>query len=222
MKIYQVELSNFCNLSCKYCPHPFQKRTKGYMTFDTFKKVVSLTQKCNQSLLYLHNFGEVLLYPDLAEFISYARENGIECSFYTNGLLFTEELLKKLYSAGLRRVSISNHVADTDIKVNELIQKSGVPIFIEEVYDVKERHNWAGQIPDSECDHICHASENQCIFQRQNAFVILWNGDVSSCCIDCEGVSCRFTVDDLLVKDYVFIKSKLCNSCDLMRGEEEL
>lgn len=222
MKIYQIELSNYCNLSCKYCPHPNQKRQKGFMDLSIFKKVVALAKKCGQSSLYLHNFGEVALHPNLVEFIRYAREEGVECSFFTNGVLFTEELIKTLYSAGLRKISISNHVSNADVLVRELIEKANVPILIDDVYDVGVRHNWAGQIPETECDHVCQPNDEPCIFERQNAFVVLWNGDIASCCIDCEGVSKHYTVDDLLNNDYVFIRSRLCNSCDLMRGDEEL
>lgn len=222
MKIYQIELSNYCNLTCRYCPHPNQKRQKGFMELSTFKKVVALAKKCGQSMLYLHNFGEVVLHPNLAEFIAYAKEEGIECSFFTNGVLFTEELIKILYSAGLRKISISNHVSNADVLVKELIEKANVPIIIDEVYDVSVRHNWAGQILETECDYVCQSNDEPCIFERKNAFVVLWNGDIASCCIDCDGVSIHYTVDDLLINDYTFVKSRLCNSCDLMRGDEEL
>jgi len=222
MKIYQIELSNYCNLSCNYCPHPKQKRQKGFMDLATFKKVVELAKKCGQSLLYLHNFGEVVLHPDLAEFVRYAKDEGMECSFFTNGVLLTEELLKSLYCAGLKRISISNHVSNADVLVRELIEKANLPISIDEVYDVGKRHNWAGQIPKTECDYVCQSSNKPCIFERENAFVVLWNGDISSCCIDCEGVSVHYTVDNLLIYDYEFRRSQLCNSCDLMRGDEAL
>lgn len=222
MKIYQVELSNYCNLSCKYCPHPNQKRSKGFMDLQTFKKVVTLAKKCGQSLLYLHNFGEVALHPHLTEFIMYAKEQGLECSFFTNGVLFTKDMLKSLYNAGLRKISVSNHIGNADVMVKSLIENVGLPIVIDEVYDVGVRHNWAGQIPETECEHICQRSDEPCIFERENAFVILWNGDVASCCIDCEGVSKYYTVDDLLTGNYEFIRCHLCDSCDLMRGDEVL
>ena len=194
MKIYQVEISNYCNLSCSYCPHPSQKRKKGFMTFENFKKVVALAKKCGQTLLYLHNFGEVLIHPHLAEFINYAHKKGVQCSFYTNGVLFTEELIKDLYNAGLRRISVSNHVKDADIVVKELIRKANVPMVIDEVYTVSLRHNWAGQIEDTECDYVCKNNPSPCIFQRENAIVVLWNGDISACCIDCEGISVKHTI----------------------------
>ncbi len=69
MKVYQIEISNHCNLSCNYCPHPNQKRDKGYMSMETFKISIKLLKKCGQKIAYLHNFGEPLLHPKIFDFI---------------------------------------------------------------------------------------------------------------------------------------------------------
>lgn len=222
MKIYQVELANYCNLSCEYCPNPKQRRKKGYMSIDTFMDVVSVAKLCEQSLIYLHNFGEPLMHPHIAEFISYASNEGIECSFFTNGLLLSEEVIKSLYEAGLKRISISNHVKNTHLAVIENIEKSTVPLVIDEVYTPTIIHNWVGQVEYKGCNHVCTKSENPCIFQRKDAFVVLWNGDIASCCLDCEGISVKHTIKDLLHSPYSFSGSRLCDCCDLMRGEENL
>lgn len=222
MKIYQVEVSNFCNLKCNYCPHPIQKREKGNMSFDTFKKVIELTKKCKQNQLYLHNFGEPLLNPLLENFIIYANENGIECSFYTNGIGLSSKRLLSLCNAGLKKISISNHTPNADIKVKKIINKLNLPIQIEDVYTSVIHHNWAGQISSKNCEYICNKSLEPCIFERKNAFVVLWNGDISACCLDCNGVSVKCSISDLLKDEYQFSRFCLCDSCDLMRGEELL
>jgi len=222
MKLYQVEISNVCNLTCVYCPHPQQKRKKGYMTSETFRKVVAVAKRCGQNLLYLHNFGEPLLHPQLAMFLRYASEQGVECSFFTNGLLASPQVLQQLYNSGLRRISISDHVAGSGQVVWQTIQQNGLSIRIDEIYTPTVRHNWAGQVDAIYCEHLCHAIQEPCIFAREDAFVILWNGDVAACCIDCEGVSVRCTVDDLLRQDYCFHAHRLCAHCDLMRGYEAL
>lgn len=82
MKIYQVEVSNYCNLSCEYCPYPKQYRKKGFMDKRTFETVIQLAKKCNQNLLYLHNFGEPLLHPGLVQFVEIAKKENIECRFF--------------------------------------------------------------------------------------------------------------------------------------------
>lgn len=222
MKIYQVEICNYCNLACKYCPHPSQKRKKGMMSLDTFKKVLILAQKCEQNSLYLHNFGEPLLHPNLELFIQMARDKGIECSFYTNGILLDSKKIDSLYHAGLRKISISNHVKGISDKVIEEMKKSYNSLDIEEIYNPTFLHDWCGQVKFEGCTHYCSKSKFPCIFEKQNAFVILWNGDIASCCLDCMG-ECDITVDELIgERSYKFKKNKLCLNCDLMRGDELL
>ena len=87
MYVYEVEVSNVCSLTCVYCPHPTQERRKGFMSFETFQKCIELYQICeNTQPLCLHNFGEVLLHPELPRFIRYANDHGIKVRFFTNGV----------------------------------------------------------------------------------------------------------------------------------------
>lgn len=222
MKIYQVEIANYCNLKCPYCPHPLQTRDRGFMKFTTFKKVVNLAKLCNQNMIYLHNFGEPLLHPDICGFLEYAKSQDVDCSFYTNGILLDSSKLRDLYTAGLKHISISNHKADADLFVKSELRKANVPIVIDEVYNPILKHNWAGQVAAENCNYICKRDDNPCIFERENAFVILWNGDISTCCLDCNGNSVHTNIDILLSGKYMFEKFALCNQCDLMRGEEDL
>ena len=97
-----------------------------------------------------------------------------------------------------------------------------MPIKIEDIYIPIEVHNWAGQVKDDRCNHFSKKDNTPCIFQRKDAFVILWNGDIASCCLDCEGISVKQNIDDVLKKGYKFSPFKLCSNCDLMRGDEEL
>jgi hypothetical protein len=223
MKIYQVEVSNYCNLSCSYCPHPNQKRDKGNMTFDTFVKAVALAQKLSQTTMFLHNFGEPLLNPNLCDYIDYATINGIDCSFFTNGVLLDSKTLLKLSEKGLKKISISEHTPFTIDRIERIIQKFNIPILIEGFFKPTENlHEWAGQVkvPNIEVDN---SPIGDCIFERYNAFVILWNGDVANCCIDCDGISVKTNITRLLSNEkYSFYRSVLCDKCRLMRGEESL
>src|SRR5262249_27438078 len=96
MKIYQIEISNFCNLECTYCPHPTQIREKGNMSAETFQKTLDLLERCGQKTAFLHNFGEPLLHPDLISFVQKCTTRGIAASFYTNGVLVTDQILQNL------------------------------------------------------------------------------------------------------------------------------
>lgn len=222
MKIYQVEVSNYCNLSCEYCPYPKQYRKKGFMDKRTFETVIQLAKKCNQNLLYLHNFGEPLLHPELVQFVEIAKKENIECRFFTNGVLLKEDLINALYEAGIRCIGISDHISNIHIDVLREIEKAKKDIIIEEIYVPVFKHDWAGQVNSPLCNHKCRKSLKKCIFERENAFVVLWNGDVACCCLDCNGMSVKTNVFNLIQDEYNFSKFELCEKCDLMRGDEKL
>jgi Radical SAM superfamily len=222
MYIYQIEVSNVCSLRCSYCPHPKQVRPKGMMSFDTFKKCVELFKVSgNRSTLRLHNFGEALLHPELPKFLSYAAGEGVECSFFTNGVstkgqAFSREFWQNLANHGLKTVDFSAHA----LSVDTFSEMTNGLIKIGRVFDPKTRTlgTWAGQTGPPETP-----VPEPCLFERMNAMVILWDGRVSSCCLDVEGKRSPLWIDDLLrTKRYEFEPIHLCSSCSSMRHEEDL
>lgn len=220
MLVYQIELSNVCSLTCGYCPHPTQSRTRGFMDDDTFAKCVELyTRSDNVGPLYLHNFGEVTLHPRLPELLELARSRGVECSFYTNGMATrttpqTREYWERLAAAGLRSVDFSSHA----LPVEEFRAIVDGVVEVKKTFDpqVRKLGTWAGQTGPKE-----EPVPEPCLFERDNAVVILWDGRVSVCCFDVEGRRQGLTVDDLLrTGTYEFAPIPLCGGCGSMRHVE--
>ena len=78
-RIVQVELCNHCNRRCVYCGIPTMKRPKGFITFDTIKRVAEVCKLIGQTeWLGVHHFGESTLHSQLVEFIKYFNDNGIQ------------------------------------------------------------------------------------------------------------------------------------------------
>jgi hypothetical protein len=220
--IYQIEISNICSLQCSYCPHPTQVRKKGYMQLETFQKCVALYKRCeNVNPLFLHNFGEPLLHPQIATFISYARDHGVRCSFFTNGLTtkgapFNRDVWLKLADAGLEVVDFSAHklpftafqaIVDGVVRINNVWDPQ-----------LSRIGSWAGQTGPSELP-----IPEPCIFERDKAMVILWDGRVSACCLDVEGQRQGLHIDHLLAgTEFRFERIPLCGSCASMRDREVL
>lgn len=228
MKIYQIEVSNLCNLTCSYCPHPTQTRAKGNMTRLTFEKSVELLIRCGQHTAYLHNFGEPLLHPQIADFVRHCTERGVEASFFTNGVPLTGNLLARLADAGLRYLYVSEHTRGEIRRVEALIAGAGLPVEVRDGFRPRrdQLHTWAGQVTHGRGTLPVHPSEGPgpCLFQRQEAAVVLWDGRISACCIDVEGRGALGTVDDYLADpaSYEFRPIDLCQGCTLMRGAEDL
>lgn len=230
MKIYQIEVSNICNLTCGYCPHPVQTRPKGLMDLSTFEKSIELLIRCGQRRAFLHNFGEPLLHPDLPRFISHATHRGVTCSFYTNGVLLDKPMLQTLIEAGLREICVSEHTRDEINRVQALIRIADAPIRIVDTFrPTKARmHDWAGQTA-GKGNHSPSAARQTglpvpCVFEINNAIVVLWDGRINICCIDGHGTGISGTVDDYLAHgaNYVFRPAKICATCTLMRHNEAL
>lgn len=228
MKIYQIEISNQCNLTCSYCPHPQQSREKGFMAWETFEKSIDLLKRCGQRTAYLHNFGEPLLHPDVVEFVRYCDTHGVTASFFTNGVLLNVDILVELANAGLRSLCISEHTKGELRRVEQLIADGGIPISLADTFRPIRRdlHSWGGQVRQHEpvLVDVGMRSRQPCIFERQHAAVVLWDGRVNVCCIDVEGRDTRGMVDDYLLgpERYRFTPIDLCRGCSLMRGEEDL
>ncbi|HEY0088142.1 MAG TPA: radical SAM protein [Candidatus Lokiarchaeia archaeon] len=111
--IIEIKPLTLCNLKCKYC----FVRSGDYVTnfivnsgylLSQVKKVVEI--KGNYDIeIHIAPYGEALLYPSLYGLIKDLWEiKGIETiSMQSNGLLLTDEIIKRLDDSGLTRINIS-------------------------------------------------------------------------------------------------------------------
>ena len=83
-----IELTNHCNLACVMCPHSVMQREKGFMTEDTFRRIIDEI-KGHTELVYLHGIGESVLHKDLNAFTGYAASQGLTTVLSTNALPLT-------------------------------------------------------------------------------------------------------------------------------------
>ena len=113
----QVEPTNCCNLDCIMCGRN-KKRESGFMSFNTFKKIVDQSLSAGAIGIRLYHMGEPLLHKSIHEFVEYfnrqkqnyhyrppcvPRSIGIQ----TNGVLINEDLAFKLMKAGLNELAFS-------------------------------------------------------------------------------------------------------------------
>ena len=68
-----LEITNICNLNCKFCPKT--KRAKKYMDQAEFDLLTDRL-KGRIKFLYFHLMGEPLLHPLLPAFVLLAKEKG--------------------------------------------------------------------------------------------------------------------------------------------------
>ena len=111
-KVY-LEISNICNLSCRFCPGT--KRPKKAMTEEEFSILLPKLRPYTD-YLYFHLMGEPLLHPRLETCLHLAGEHGFKVILTTNGTLLSKQQELLLRSPALHKVNISLHA----FEVNDL------------------------------------------------------------------------------------------------------
>jgi hypothetical protein len=103
-----IEPTNDCNLSCTMCARRASQKPIGYMSLDLYRGLVDQLARQDIAQLTLHQAGEPLLHPRIAEMVAYAKERGLSrVRFATNATLLTDELSRSLIRAGLDSITIS-------------------------------------------------------------------------------------------------------------------
>lgn len=87
------EPTNICNLACEMCPSGkgMLKRPRGTADMELYKKFI-LENRHSLTNIMLHFQGEPLMFQQLGEMISFARQNRIHTMFSTNGQLLAQNI----------------------------------------------------------------------------------------------------------------------------------
>lgn len=109
-KIY-LEISNVCNLSCRFCPGT--KRKPSVMTEEEFTALLPKLRDWTD-FLYFHLMGEPLCHPRLEAFLRLAGDAGFKVILTTNGTLLAKQREVLLNAAGLHKVNISLHAFEAN------------------------------------------------------------------------------------------------------------
>ncbi len=116
------ELTYRCPLSCAHCylPETSKRRPiKKELTTEQIEKILCQLSEIGVFSVVLTG-GEPLLRKDIFHFCKYAKLKGIEPILYSTLLLANEEILKKLYSSGLRKIEVSLY---GNKKIHESVSK---------------------------------------------------------------------------------------------------
>jgi len=104
-KIY-IEITNKCNLKCKFCPDT--NRKKKFMSVEKFEHVIKKVHKYTE-LVCLHVKGEPLLHPQLKEILQVLDKYNLKANITTNGTLIKQNLEILKNSNAVRQINFSIH-----------------------------------------------------------------------------------------------------------------
>ncbi len=134
-----IEPTNLCNFKCYHCVQSFSQYEqfagyKGNMDMDLYKKIVSDIKSMGKlKCLRLFDEGEPLLNRNLPEMIELASQSNIadRIEIYTNAVLLTEEMSKKLIYSGLTHLRIS--IYSVNQRMNSQI--TGTDFDVKDIYN---------------------------------------------------------------------------------------
>lgn len=118
-KIY-IEITNICNLKCKFCPET--NRNKKSMSLEDFEKIIEKIHN-HTKLVCLHVKGEPLLHNELDGILKILEKYNLKANITTNGTLIKEklEIIKK--SKTVRQINFSIHsITQNEISNKEYLQ----------------------------------------------------------------------------------------------------
>lgn len=224
LNIYQIEITNYCNLNCTYCPRTYMKRSLGVMNKQT---VDIISNKIKNNIIRLHHYGESLIaLPMLCYAIKQFKEKNIKTILNTNGTLLTNEVVTTLFNEGLQHIYLSYHQNESLKFIHEIENQYRNKITILRIankqdnniknelkllqilgYNVEyKRMRDLGQIKKE------GSPVQVCSFLKNNEVVILWDGTIVPCC---ECFDNNYTLGNILNTDIIENKFfEMCKTCN--------
>ncbi len=223
-----LETNNTCNLRCQHCPVPGEMtRPKGIMSFSVFKNIIDSNPSLSR--IYLTDWGEPLLHPEIIEMIAYAHSKGKHISLTTNGTLLDRLMGEKLIKAGLNLIKVSidggpqtyekiRGFPYSKIKRNlheflRLREEMGSRIWVEVtmvVYDetigevetfLAEWKNKVDAVNFQPRFFTWPRAKRSACRDLWRLLVVLWDGRITPCCADYDGELVVGRVDDKNLQD---------------------
>ena len=98
-KQIDIEVTNKCNLSCKYCPNVCNKTfPEGNMSFDFFKSIVDRIDFPTTVVAWLN--GEPFMNPEYNKMVAYLNEKKQRFYVTTNLTIWRQDVLEELLKKG--------------------------------------------------------------------------------------------------------------------------
>jgi MoaA/NifB/PqqE/SkfB family radical SAM enzyme len=108
-----VELTNHCNLRCNMCSRQLMRREQGYMTDETFYRVLDGAYKHQIPLRFIR-WGEPFLHPRILEYAKAVKTCGLPLHITTNGLLLKQKTMQALIDMRLDSIIFSMQGTNKD------------------------------------------------------------------------------------------------------------
>lgn len=123
----QLELTNYCSVTCSMCELNHSTRSKGYMSKAVFQRIVEQLIAWQIPTIRFTLWGEALMHPQFFGFVRIAKANGLKVGFNTNGILLNEEKIEHILNSKVDEIIFSVDSFDDDA-IYKLFRPSGKSI----------------------------------------------------------------------------------------------
>jgi len=132
-KVCQVELTNYCKGGCWWCRNKSMKRSIGFMEIDLLEKICQKVEG-RQDYMYLHFYGESLLYPKLIEAINIVAKYGMKPGVYTTANDLTDKMIDEIAGSKIKFICITVNRFNPREKIEKLRNACRKEIVIDIIY----------------------------------------------------------------------------------------
>lgn len=94
-KMLNIYITNACNLKCKHCFMLSGKKLENELALEDWMKVLT-SFKENGGEFVTFSGGEPLMFKNFPQIINHAHNSGLKCTILSNGLLWSDKLIKEL------------------------------------------------------------------------------------------------------------------------------
>lgn len=129
-----VEVTNVCNMHCKFCPSDAHKRPRKFMPEDLFHAAVDqLAELQPLRPIQLQVLGEPLLHPKIFEYIDYCGIRGLNVLLFTNCTRIKENMAEICQRNNIKALVLSLQTP-TDNSYQLRGWKTPFPKYIEDIF----------------------------------------------------------------------------------------
>ena len=110
--IIWLEITNFCNQKCTFCPDMHREDPRNWQPLDHIKALIDeIADTVSVGSMQLNAYGEPLLHPNIAEILAYIREKALPFPtfFTTHGMTLVPKKLAQLSNNYPTGIAVSLH-----------------------------------------------------------------------------------------------------------------
>lgn len=140
LRILLIEITQKCNAQCSQCGSRCDINGEEFLTkADIIKTLEDVRKNLGTDAMINITGGEPLMRKDIFDIMTEVSQMGFDWGMVTNGVLITDEIIKKMKKSGMKTITVSlDGMGETHEKLRHL--PGSFPRIIENIKKLKKAH----------------------------------------------------------------------------------